>query len=209
MMPMQENGQPMSAHRAEAYKKLSPMGAKLFKYIEFDDDEELLAEIRKHPIGVVGISLVGILIAFIIGASTILLAVTLNSTAVDVGDSGGLIQTFLVAGGVVLALLSLGATAIAIVIYRSSVVFVTNEKIAEVAYLSIFNRKVTQLGVGNVEDVTVEQKGILAHIFDYGSIIVETAGESENCSFTMTPHPNFYSRIIIEAHEEFVHKHGN
>jgi hypothetical protein len=208
MMPMQENGQTMSAHRAEAYKKLSPMGAKLFKYIEFDDDEDLLAEIRKHPVGVVGISIVGILIAFIIGASTILLAVSLNSAAVDVGG-GGLVQTLLVAGGVILALLALAATAIAVVIYRSSVVFVTNEKIAEVAYLSIFNRKVTQLGVGNVEDVTVQQKGILSHIFDYGNITVETAGESENCSFTMTPHPNFYSRIIIEAHEEFVHKHGN
>lgn len=207
-MPM-VNSEPISAHRAEACKHLSPLGAKLFKYVEFDDDEELIAEIRKHPLGELITGLTGIVIATILAVSIVLLAVNLDSFSPDVGEGGGAARTLLLVMGVVLSLVALGATAIAVAIYRSNVIFVTNEKIAQVAYLSIFNRKVTQLSVGNVEDVTVHQKGIFTHIFNYGTIIVETAGEIANSAFTMVPHPNFYSQKIIDAHEKFVHKHGN
>ena len=85
----------------------------------------------------------------------------------------------------------------------------TDQKIAQVMYISLFNRKILQLGMGNVQDVNVSQKGILAHIFDYGSLIIETAGEMENPAFTYVPDPSTNSQIIIQAHQEYVEKHGN
>lgn len=198
-----------TAHRAEACARMTPIGAKLFKYVEFDADEELIAEIRKHPIGYIVIAITGVFIALAVLIGTTLLGANIDNLGFSLGDSSSSAQAIVILIGVVLTLLILGATAIAIVIYIRNVVYVTNEKIAEVSYISLFNRKVTQLGVGEVEDVTVEQKGILSRIFNYGTLIVETAGEKENATFTLVPHPNTHSQEIIEAHEKYVEKFGN
>jgi len=198
----------MSPHQAEACAQLSPLGAKLFKYIEFDDDEELIVEIHKHPIGAIALGAAGVIIALIIAIATTLLARNLdNLNIVSSGNSSGF-KALLSAGGLILALLALAITAIIVAIYNNNVIYVTNQKIAEVAYMSIFNRKVTQLGMGSVEDVTFRQQGIFARLFGYGTIIVETAGAVENCYFTLLPNPNFYAQKIIQAHEAYIDAHG-
>lgn len=150
-----EETQKSAEHRAEAVAKLSPVGKKVFKYVEFDDDEELLAEIRKHPIGLVYIWLTGFLITATIVASTIVLGMSLGSVGGDVIDSSGALRSIIIAVGLLLGILSLVITLITAILYQSNVVFVTNEKIAEVMYVSLFNRRVMQLGIGNVEDATV------------------------------------------------------
>jgi hypothetical protein len=196
-------------HRAEATAKLSPVGQKVFKYVEFDDDEELLAEIRKHPIGLVFIWLTGFLVTAAIVASTLVLGLSLQSLGGEAVDSSGTFRTLIIAIGLLIGVLSLIITVVVAILYQSNVVFVTNEKIAEVMYVSIFNRRVLQLGIGNVEDATVVQKGILPRLFNYGNLLTETAGELPNPAFTYVPNPNGYSKLIIQAHENYVEKYGN
>lgn len=98
---------------------------------------------------------------------------------------------------------------IAAVIYNNSVVFVTSEKIVQVLYISLFNRKISQLGIGDVQDVTVQQVGIFPRIFNYGTLVVETAGEQQNYTFTYTPRPYESAKAIVGAHEKDVAAHGN
>ncbi len=199
-----------SVHRAKAAQTMSPIGRRLFKFIEFDPDEELIAEIRKHPIGYIAIGVVGSLIAIIVFLAAAVLAANLdklNPNTVD-GVSTAL-KTIIIAGGTALTALILVVTIIGIILYRLNVIYVTNEKIAEVAYISLFNRKITQLGLGQVEDVTDRKRGIFAYIFNYGTLIVETAGERENATFSTVPNPNYYSQKIIQAHEQNIREHGN
>lgn len=198
-----------AAHRAEACKRMSPVGQKLFKYVEFDEDEELIAEIRKHPIGYIGIGATGIFITLAVFIGTLLIGLNLDNMGLDLGDNSASIKTAIILVGLILSVLVLAATAISIVLYIRNVIFVTNEKIAEVTYHSLFNREVTQLGMGQVEDVTVEQKGILSRIFGYGTLLVETAGEKENAMFTLVPKPHTFSQPIVKAHENYVEKYGN
>ncbi len=207
-MPAMDNDA-KAAHRAEAAQRLSPVAQKLFKYVEFDEDEEVIAEIRKHPIGIIVIAIVGIFITLSLFLGSLLLAMNLESLGFDLGDGAGSFKAIIMGIGAILAVVALAVTGISIVLYRLNVVFVTNEKIAEVAYYSLFNRKVTQLGIGNIEDVSVHQRGIFAHIFNYGTLIVETASEKENATFTLVPTPNVFSQPIIEAHEKYVEKFGN
>lgn len=197
----------MSAHKEEVRRQLSPMGQKLFRFVEFDDSEQMLAEIRKHPIGLVFTVATGVFISFTIIIGLIVLALNLESLGFTLDNT--LARDLLVGLALVLGSFGIIATFIAAVLYTSNVVFVTNQKIAQVMYISLFNRKILQLGMGNVEDVNVSQKGILAHIFDYGSLVIETAGEMENPAFTYVPDPNTNSQIIIQAHQEYVEKHGN
>jgi len=199
----------MSQHRMEACESLSPVGKRLFRYIEFDDQERLLAEIRKHPIGLFFIELTGGLISLVLFLVTAILALNLQNLGVFNDDSIGMFRNIIFMTGGILAAFGLIATIIAAILYRSNVVFVTDQKIAEVAYISLFNRKITQLGIGNVEDVAISQKGILARLFRFATLIVETAGEIENATFTYVPQPNTNSQLIIQAHEVYVQKYGN
>ncbi len=200
--------QPLTEHQVEAEDKLSPMGKRLFRYIEFDEKEELIAEIRRHPIGIVFILVTGLFIATTVLVAAIVLATNLDNLGVNLGSTGS-IKAIIIGIGAVVSLVALIGTAIPYTIYRSNVIYITNQKIAEVLYISLFNRKVTQLGMGQVEDVNIIQRGILPRIFNYGTLIVETAGEIENCTFSFVPNPYINSPKIIQAHEEYVEKYGN
>jgi len=199
-----------SNHKEEVRSHLSPMGQRLFRFIEFDEDEVLKAEIRKHPIGLVVILFTGLLISSAILIATSLLASNLDYLGLGDGDDNtSTIHTLILVIGFTVASLGVLMTFITGFLYTSNVVFVTDQKIAEVIYISLFNRRVLQLGVGNVEDVSVAQKGIFPRIFNYGSLVVETAGESENPAFTYVPSPNDNAQLIIQVHEEHVKKYGN
>lgn len=209
MVSMDNQSEQTKNHREQTAQQLSPMGRLLFKYIEFDDDEVLLAEVRKHPIGLIFISITGIFIASILMIALMALALSTETLGLEFDEISGGLKGGLIAGGTTLALLTLAVTAITIFIYNRNVVYITNEKIAQVMYRSIFNRIVTQLGINNVQDVTITQRGILPRVFNYGTMLIETAGEVPNCAFTFVPKPYDNAHVIIEAHEAYIQKYGN
>jgi hypothetical protein len=57
--------------------------------------------------------------------------------------------------------------------------------------------------MSNVEDVNEEQRGVLASIFNYGTLTVETAGARENFVFTLCPNPAGLADRIIEARQAY------
>lgn len=97
----------------------------------------------------------------------------------------------------------------AAIFYKSNVVLVTNEKLAQVLYKNLFHRRISKLSIGDVQDVTVIQKGVFAHLFNYGTLIVETAGEQQNYTFAFAPNPYESSKAIVMAHEDNLKRHGN
>lgn len=189
--------------------KLSSVGKKLFSVIEFDSDEKLYHEIRKHPFGLFIIYLTGFFVAGLVFAAFVLGSLFLEGDPLELGFDAGGFQPAIVTIGVILTFLALAATAIGAYLYQSNVVLVTSEKLAQVLYRNIFDRKISQLSIGDVQDVTVNQKGIFARIFDYGTLVVETAGEQQNYTFTFTPKPYESSKAIVNAHEENLKLHGN
>ena len=94
-------------------------------------------------------------------------------------------------------------------VYMRSSIILTSEKIVQLIQRNIFDRKVSQLSIGDVQDVTVIQKGILSRIFKYGTLIVETAGEQANYTFNYVPFPYECSKEIVGAHERSLQLYGN
>lgn len=187
--------------------RLSGIGRRLFEVIEFDESEKLLYEIRKHPFGLLVIYLTGL---FVAGAIFLLLVVgpTLLGDPGGGTDSTNLRVMLALIGGLLTVLTIIG-TAIGAYLYQSNVVLVTSEKLAQVLYRSIFDRKISQLSIGDVQDVTVTQKGIFARMFDFGTLVIETAGEQQNYNFTYTPKPYLAAKAIVGAHEENLKEFGN
>jgi hypothetical protein len=191
------------------HSKLSAVGKNLFKLIEFDDEEELVYEVHKHPFGLFMVYFTGFLVAAIIFMALIIAPSLLSDDPIGVGVDYGTIRLILALVGGLLTILAIIMTAISAYLFESNVMLVTSEKIAQVLYRNIFDRKISQLSIGDVQDVTVNQRGILARLFNYGTIVIETAGEQENYSFSFVPRPYEASQTIVGAHERNLRLYGN
>jgi hypothetical protein len=193
----------LTQHQQEACQKLSPVGRKYFHMLEFDDNENMLYEVRKHWFGLFLLELTGFFISIVLLVSCIVLASTFD------GEPGSSVRVALVGLGVVSSLLGLGFTAILATLYKNNVIYVTNEKVAEVQYKGLFNKSISQLSIGDVQDISVKQTGIPAHIFNYGTLVIETSGEQQNYTFSYVPRPYEASKVIVQAHEDNLKLYGN
>lgn len=188
---------------------LSKHAKEVFKRIEFDANEELVAEIRKHPFGLFIIYLIGSLVTISLLAVTIVVAVFANGDRLGTGFDLSAGQPIVLLIGGLLIIVSVVMTIIGAYLYESNVVLVTSEKIAQFLYKTIFDRKISQLSIGDIQDVTVSQVGLFARLFNYGTLVIETAGEQQNYTFTYTPNPYQASKEIVGAHERNLVKYGN
>lgn len=186
--------------------ELSPAGRQLYERMEHED-EDLLIEIRKHLIGLVAIYGTGGFVVLMLVVLAIVASAVLGGDAM--GSDLGPIMPFIVACLLVLAGLGAVMTFISAYLYRSNVILVTTDKIAQILNPSLFNRKISQLSLGDIQDVTVTQQGIFPHIFNYGRLVIETSGEQDNYIFTYVPDPYKCSKVIINAHERNFKLYGN
>lgn len=162
-----------------------------------DDDEVLLGIVRKHPFGIITMYLQAL---FGIVVSLSLAFFLLPSVLPDKDAALTIASVFAIAA----VLFAVVIMSIATIIYRQSHIIITDKNITQVLQGGLFQRKVSQLSMPNVEDVTSEQKGIFASLFNFGILKIETAGEQANFHFLYCPRPNYYAKIILEAREKFI-----
>lgn len=190
-------------------EQLSSNAKKLFNLMEFDENEELVSEIRKHPFGLFVIYLIGTLVILAMVAVTIALMLSTQGDALETGSDLSQVQPIIAIVGGLLILLAAIMTAISAYLYTSDVVIVTTEKISQFLHRTIFDRKISQLSIGDVQDVTVSQVGVFSRLFNFGTLVIETAGEQQNYTFVYTPNPYERAKDIVGAHEENLKRFGN
>ena len=159
--------------------------------------EQLVVIVRKHPIGIVGIyieALVGLLVVF-----GLFLAIAPDFF------NGLSNQAYKALVGVIVFFLSvlIFFLFVATYVYRQSRLLVTDRSLVQILQKSLFIRKISRLSMSNVEDVSAEERGILSTIFNYGTIVVQTAGTMENFIFPLCPNPSKYADMIIEARQRY------
>lgn len=81
---------------------------------------------------------------------------------------------------------------------------ITTHRIVNREQIALFNRIVAELELRKIQDIAVEQKGLIATILDYGDVYIQTAGEKERFIFEQVPGPHQVARIIeqIKDNEE-------
>jgi len=159
--------------------------------------ECVLKVVRRSVIGLVAIYLTAIIAVAAIVSLVIVISPSTFETSGS-NDSGSLSAIFGVSA-VLLALILFTVTHI----YRQSKLLVTDRSLVQIMQKTLFIRKVSRLSMSNVEDVSEEQRGILASIFNYGTLTVQTAGTMENFIFTLCPSPAALADRIIEAREAY------
>ncbi|MCL4397952.1 hypothetical protein M1403_02905 [Patescibacteria group bacterium] len=82
-----------------------------------------------------------------------------------------------------------------------NVYIVTSGRVVDVDWYSIIYRKVSAAQISHIEDVSSSAIGVLAGVFDYGNVAIQTAAEEENFEFEAVPHPQLVSKKIQELME--------
>lgn len=160
--------------------------------------EQMICEVKRHPIGMLGIYIMSGLVMIVLAILAFLVApnIITNTSRSDVILGGFVI--FLLVSVVVM-----GFVFVAHKVYWGNSWVVTSDSITEITQTSLFNKQSSQLSLGNLEDVTTEQDGLLPHLLNYGRVRVETAGERSKFLFPFCPNPSYYAKQILAAREAF------
>lgn len=79
-----------------------------------------------------------------------------------------------------------------------TVSIVTNERIIDIDFVNILNKKFAATRIERIEDVTMRRGGFIRVLFDYGDVVVQTAAKEVQFLFEAVPHPEKVVRIINE-----------
>ena len=80
---------------------------------------------------------------------------------------------------------------------------VTNMRIIDINQNGLFHRVVGETPLDNVQDVVYEVKGIIATIFNYGSVTVHTGGPTGDICFEQVEKPQQVQRFLLAEAESY------
>lgn len=85
--------------------------------------------------------------------------------------------------------------------YHLDVWIVTDQRIVSIEQQGLFNRVVSELNIGRVQDVTSEMSGKVQTFLHFGQVRIQTAGEQQHFVFEQVPHPDEVARVILQVHD--------
>ncbi len=91
--------------------------------------------------------------------------------------------------------------------YYLSIQIVTTERLVDVDQTGILRREVNEVFWTEVQNINYKQNGLLATIFDYGDVIIETAGaqtasKTSGFVFENVPQPKKISDKLSHVYNE-------
>jgi uncharacterized membrane protein YdbT with pleckstrin-like domain len=86
---------------------------------------------------------------------------------------------------------------------------VTDQRIINTEQRGLFVRHVSELKYDRVQDVTVEVKGIIPTMLNFGDVYIQTAAETERFIFRQIPNPYKVKDLIMSLQKEQVTEETN
>ena len=203
MDEQQQTGPKQSDIAEKAADRRKPLYDPTGRVEQLTAGETLVADIRRHPFG---LFLIYFEVFLAIALATILLAAFIPTIGDILGisnsNAGGLVVAFIM----FILIFALIFVVLATRIYKGNQLIVSDKNVTQVLQIGLFDRKVSELSMANIEDVTAQQKGILPTAFNYGTLKIETAGEQNNFIFVYAPNPNAVAKAILDARLDFLNK---
>lgn len=88
--------------------------------------------------------------------------------------------------------------------YYLDVWIVTTERILNIEQDGLFNRTASEQKIYRVQDVTSVVKGVMATLFDYGDVHIQTAGTEKRFVFEQVEHPGAIKKAIIATQDMYL-----
>lgn len=78
------------------------------------------------------------------------------------------------------------------------VYIVTDERIIDVDFISMVYKNVSTTKIDNIEDITSYGVGFMSSIFDFGTVMIQTAGAVPELVFERVPQPSKVTALLNE-----------
>lgn len=87
-----------------------------------------------------------------------------------------------------------------------NVYIITDERIIDVDFIHLVYKEVSDAKVDKIQDVTYKMGGVIRTIFNYGDVLIQTAGEVPNFDFEAVPNPaqvvEILQKGVVEEEQE-------
>ena len=90
--------------------------------------------------------------------------------------------------------------------YYLDVWMVTDKRIIDIEQKSFFHRQTSVFRIERIQDITIETRGIIATLLNFGDIHVQTAGESQEFVMLGIANPKYVRRIILRQQDRITNE---
>lgn len=91
--------------------------------------------------------------------------------------------------------------------YVMDIWIVTNQRIIDSTQQGFFNRTISEISLGNIQDMTTSITGLVPTTMNFGDVEVQSAGAVEHFRFRQVPNPQNIKDIISKAVADYKHAH--
>lgn len=88
------------------------------------------------------------------------------------------------------------------VTFYLDVLIMTNDRLVDIDQNSLFSRTVAEVDLYQVQDASSEVSGVFATLFNYGNVIIQTAGALPKFTLHNIPHPHNIREMILDLSAE-------
>ncbi len=89
-----------------------------------------------------------------------------------------------------------------------AVSILTTDRLVTIRQVGLFNRRVAELSLLRVQDVSAHIRGYLQSLLQFGDVSVETAGEVPNFVMKNVPRPHIIANTILMLHDRLALQTG-
>lgn len=167
------------------------------------DEEKIILFVRRHWASFLG----QFLLSFLMLILPAVILIIIHFSAPNIYR--GFTVNFIVLGLSIYYLIAITVAFVAWISFYYDIYIICRDELVDITQQGFFGRKISQLSMLRVQDVTSNIEGILPTLFAYGDVLVETAGEqSENFLIKSIPNPQEVASKVMELHNEIVEKEG-
>lgn len=83
-----------------------------------------------------------------------------------------------------------------------NVYIVTDERVIDVDFYNLIYKEISDAKIDKIQDVTYRVGGVVRTLFNYGDVLIQTAGTVTNFDFIAVPQPAEVARILQELRTE-------
>ena len=173
---------------------------KSFPNLDLNVGDYVVSSVRRHPIGLVLPFISGIILisaAFFLLFNYDLIAKSFQLTG-SAADSSTIILPV-----IIFIILVMIGEYIAYYIYSSNTFFLTNDSIIQEIQTGLFSKSEHIVSLGNIEDASYSQDGIIQHLLNYGSIRLSTVGDETTYRFLYVANPKAQITMLNNAVDNF------
>ncbi len=161
------------------------------------DDEAIIRVWRRHPVTLLGPALK------VLAFAAIPIALVLITGPSMLGNPI-LFVLFVVILGIVVTY-----GAYQWVSWYGDVYILTNYRIIDVEQQGFFHRSFAETTLNNIQDISHNVSGLAATMWDYGTILVQTAGASPDISLNDVGHPQRQTVYLLKNQQQYLKDHDD